>query len=108
MIRQKELNNDVTCPKSFNTVSSSVWENLPKGNTMTPQTQCNLGQRTQQSIVSQQNAATQLNNSVNAMQRMVEQDVASATQMQPSWANGMNTLRDTLNEYKRIYEGTSK
>jgi hypothetical protein len=107
MIRQKELNNDITCPKSFNTVSSSVWENLPKDSTMSPQTQCNLGQRTQQSIVSQQNAAAQLNNSVNAMQRMVEKDVASASKLQPSWASGMSTLRNTLDEYKKTYEGTA-
>ena len=106
MVRQKELNNDATCPKSFATVSSSVWENLPKDRMMTPQTQCNLGHRTQQSIVSQQNAVSQLNNSVNAMQKIVEQDVASARQMQPSWANGMKTLRDTISEYKKIYEGT--
>ena len=107
MVRQKELNNDVTCPKSFNTVSSSVWENLPKDNTMTPQTQCNLGRRTQQSIVSKQNAAAQLTNSVNAMQSVVEKEVASASKLQPSWASGMSTLRNTLNEYKKIYEGTA-
>jgi len=107
MVRQKELNNDVTCPKSFTTVGSSVWENLPKDSMMTPQTQCNLGQRTQQSIVSQQNATTQLNNSINAMQRIVEQDVASASKLQPLWEGGMNTLRNTLSEYKKIYEGTA-
>lgn len=107
MIRQKELNNDITCPKKFATVSSSVWENLPKDSVMSEQTQCNLGHRTQQSIANQQSAVAQLNNSVNAMQRIVEQDVSSATQLQPSWAGGMKTLRDTLSEYKKIYEGSA-
>lgn len=105
MVRQKELNNDVTCPKQFATVTSSVWENLPKDSMMTPQQQCNLGRRTQQSIVQQQSAANALNDSINAMQRFVEKDVSSAKELQPKRGQGIDVLRNTLQEYKRLYEG---
>ena len=105
MVRQRELNNDVTCPKKFATVSSSVWENLPKDSMMTPQTQCNLGHRTQQSRAQQQMAASQLTDSVRAMEQIVSQDVASATQLQPRRADGVSALQNTLREYKKLYDG---
>lgn len=105
MIRQKELNNDKSCPKKFDTVNSTVWENLPKDSMMTPQRQCNLGYRTQTSIVQQQGAAAALNDSINAMQREMERDVASAKQLQPKRGDGMDILQNTLQEYKKLYEG---
>ena len=105
MIRQKELNNDETCPKQFATVSSSVWENLPKDSMMTPDRKCNLGYRTEQSMAVQQGAVADLTNSLYDMQQFVNTDVDSAKQLQPGWGQGLSQIQNTLQEYQRIYQG---
>lgn len=105
MVRQTELNNDESCPKDFTTVSSSVWRNLPNAGMMSDTVQCDLGYVTKTSRAEQQQALAELGQSLSVMQGVVDQDVSSDKQMMPKFDKNISELKETVKEYKKLYEG---
>lgn len=107
MIRAQEFDNDISCPKNFNNVSSSVWGNLPMDGEMTDTTKCNLGYVTQDIQITQTAESNILNNNIDKMEDVIEQqfEKSRAAQLEAEKLNNqvMANLRSNLNEYDKLY-----
>ena len=60
-IRQKTINNDISCPKEIRSVDSSVWNGYPKDGIMTSTTPCNLAAITENAVQDEINSLDILN-----------------------------------------------
>lgn len=108
MIRSYNFENDISCPKNFNSANSSVWANLPMDGEMNLSTKCNLGYVTETPQMNQTSKRITLNDTVDKMDNVVQNRFDENKQQQIDMLSDkeMVKLRTDLNEYDRLYSQT--
>ena len=98
-LRQKKLNNDISCPKDITWVDSSVWNGYPKDGIMSQSTQCNLGAVTQNAVQNELNSLGQINNTSN----IVQSNINNLSNLSNRLANKNNESNKEFEEGVSVY-----
>lgn len=88
-LRQKQINNDISCPKEITWVDSSVWNGYPKDGVMQGSTPCNLAAVTEDAYTNELQSLGIINNVSNN----VESNINSLTQL----SNKLNSANQNSN-----------
>jgi len=104
-VRKMAFQNDQSCPKTFLTVDSSVWNSLPKDGLMTETTLCDLGAVTSDAVNRKMQDLSELGQTLDEMERVVSSEVESEKELRPKLKDDMTALTKEIQEYKKLYEG---
>jgi hypothetical protein len=104
-IQKLGFKNDVSCPKTFKTIDSSVWSGMPKDGWMAPTTKCDLGQVTMEAVIQKQRDLAELDQSINQMSQIVTSEVDSEIKLRPKLKQDTEVLKNEISEYRRLSEG---
>lgn len=104
-VRKMAFQNDASCPKTFITVDSAVWNSFPKDGLMNETTLCDLGAVTSDSMNKKIQDLAELNEALDEMEQVVTQEVQSEKTLRPKLKDDMTALTKDIQEYKKLYEG---
>ena len=104
-VRKMAFQNDQSCPKTFLTVDSSVWNSMPKDGLMTETTLCDLGAVTSDAVNRKMQDLSELGQALDQMERVVSSEVESEKELRPRLKDDMTALTKEIQEYKKLYEG---
>lgn len=104
-IQKLGFKNDVSCPKTFKTIDSSVWAGMPKDGWMSPTTKCDLGKVTMEAVIKKQQDLAELDKSISQMEQIVTSEVNSEIALRPQLKHDSEVLKKELQEYKQLSEG---
>ena len=104
-VRKMAFQNDQSCPKTFLTVDSSVWNSMPKDGLMNETTLCDLGAVTSDAMNKKMQDLSELGQALDQMERVVSNEVQSEKELRPKLKNDMTALSKEVKEYKKLYEG---
>lgn len=107
-LRQKQINNDISCPKDIKWVDSSIWNGYPKDGMMSDSTPCNLAAITANVV---QNSLESENN-LNLVSNKVQSNISSLNELKGRLnkedRKSRNNFQEGVGIYNNLYNVSQK
>ena len=102
-LRQRQINNDISCPKEINWVDSNVWNGYPKDGFMDENTLCNLAAVTKNANQNVLQSQTELNNISNIVQNNMNNLHELEERLHVANKKSENDFNKGVNVYNNLY-----